>query len=48
MINVGDEVVYIPDGCIFEIKEISKKGTLTIENEFEIYENVAVGDVIFI
>lgn len=49
MINIGDEVLYIPNGCIFKIIEIDKdKKTLTIESEFEIYSNVALGDVILL
>lgn len=45
MIKVGDEVLYMVNSCIFEVKKVNSDGTLTIESEFEIYQNVSVGDV---
>ena len=46
MIEIGDEILYKKNACIFTVKDRNEYGTFfTIENEFELYHDVPIIDI---
>lgn len=45
MIEIGSEVLYKVNTCIFLVTEDNCDGTFDIESEFEVYFNVPESDI---